>query len=101
MKAEVFAFGQELADESVGVFVDAALPGRVRVGKVDLDSGIGRGFRAGPPIPRLLEIGWQRRRGADAPPGQGIPTSDEEMSVSGLVYKHLFSGRLKRPISVL
>jgi hypothetical protein len=27
MDAEVFAFGQKLADESVGVFVDAALPG--------------------------------------------------------------------------
>jgi hypothetical protein len=50
MKAEVFAFGQELADESVGVFVDAALPGRVRVGKVDLDSGIGgEGFVLGLP----------------------------------------------------
>ena len=30
--AEVFSFGQELADESVGVFIDSALPGRVRVG---------------------------------------------------------------------
>ena len=28
MKAKVFAVGQELADESGGVFVDAALPGR-------------------------------------------------------------------------
>jgi hypothetical protein len=36
VNAEVFAFGQELADESVGVFVDAALPGSVRVGKVAL-----------------------------------------------------------------
>jgi len=48
MKAEAFAFGQQLADESVGVFVDAALPGRVRVGKVDLDSGMGgEGFVLG------------------------------------------------------
>jgi len=39
--AEVFSFGQELADESVGVFIDAALPGRVRVGEVDLDPGVG------------------------------------------------------------
>ena len=48
MNAEVFAFGQELADESIGVFVDDALPGRVRIGKVDLDSGMGgEGFVLG------------------------------------------------------
>ena len=41
VNAEVFAFGEELADESVGVLVDAALPGRVRVGEVDLDPGVG------------------------------------------------------------
>jgi hypothetical protein len=49
INAEVFAFGQKLADELVGVFVDAALPGRVRVGKVDFDSGTGSNV---PPTPR-------------------------------------------------
>ena len=41
VNAEVFAFGEKLADESVGVFVDTALPGSVGIGEVDLDPGIG------------------------------------------------------------
>ena len=40
MDAEVFSLRQELADESIGVFIDSALPGRVRVGEVELDPGM-------------------------------------------------------------
>lgn len=36
--AEVFSFGQILAQESVGVFVDSSLPRAVWVGEVDLDT---------------------------------------------------------------
>ena len=39
--AEVFAFGQELADEAVGVFVEPLCQGAWGVGEVDLDPGIG------------------------------------------------------------
>ena len=35
--AEIAAFGQVLAEQAVGIFVDAALPWAVRVGEVDLD----------------------------------------------------------------
>src|SRR5680860_473714 len=38
--AEVSAFGEELADEAIGVLVGAALPGTLRMGKVHLDLGV-------------------------------------------------------------
>src|SRR5215467_12020585 len=37
---QVGAFGQVFAEQAVGVFVAAALPGRVGVGEVDLDAGL-------------------------------------------------------------
>ena len=40
MAAEVGALGQILPDESIGVFIAAALPRAVRVGEVDFDAGI-------------------------------------------------------------
>jgi hypothetical protein len=41
VSAELCAFGEILADESIGVFVAAALPRTVRVSKEDLDPGVG------------------------------------------------------------
>jgi hypothetical protein len=37
--AEVGSLGQILADEAIGVFVAAALPGAVGIGEVDLNFG--------------------------------------------------------------
>ena len=37
---QVGALGQVLAQQAVGVFADAALPGSVRMGEVDVDSGV-------------------------------------------------------------
>jgi hypothetical protein len=36
--AQVRALGEILAQQPIGVFIDAALPGRVRVAEVDLDA---------------------------------------------------------------
>ena len=40
VSAEVVSFGEILAYQAVGVFVDAALPWAVWVGEVDLDAGV-------------------------------------------------------------
>ena len=41
MNREVRAFGQILSDKSVGVFIAAALPRRMRVGKINRQVQIG------------------------------------------------------------
>lgn len=42
---QVRALGQVLAQQSVGVFTGAALPGAMRVAEVDLPAGVGGQFR--------------------------------------------------------
>src|SRR4029077_13594740 len=39
--SQIGAFGHVFAEQAVGVFVAAALPGAVGVGEVDLDAGFG------------------------------------------------------------
>jgi hypothetical protein len=61
---QVCAFGQVLAQQPVGVFVCAALPGTVRIGKEDLDGEpLGQALVLGHLFPPIVRQGLPQQRG--------------------------------------
>src|SRR5689334_1418348 len=91
---QVGAFGEVVADQAVGVFVGAALPGRMGVGEVDRDAGgdgelgvVGHFFALVPgqgAAQRLGEGGDVRgERGGDGLGGVAVGQGDDQAVAGG------------------